>query len=380
MRRVGKSYLLRQVMVDLHNRGLPQERILYINKESLDFDELQTYKHLHEHVQRKCPADGTPRCICVDEVQEIASWQKAIVSLAGEPATDVYISGSNARLLSGDLATSLAGRYVEIPVYALTFREFLQFRAANDQPVRDEFQRYARYGGLPAIHHLEFTDETIFQYISSLYNTVLLKDVIARHEVRNVSLLERLSRYLFDCVGTEFSANSIANFLKNQRVKASVETVQNYVSFLLSALVLHRVGRYDIRGKRHLETSEKYYLEDIGMRHALLGFREGSLAAVLENLVYHELRARRYSVSIGRVGSTEVDFVAEKEGVRCYMQVAYLLQSDDTVAREFGALRAIRDNYPKYVITMDDAWGDEVDGIRRLNLVEWLRDPKASPV
>lgn len=229
-----------------------------------------------------------------------------------------------------------------------------------------------RFDGLPAIHHFELKEEIVYHYITSAYDTILLKDVVKRHGIRNVHLLENVARYLFDNVGNVVSAKSIADYLKSQRLRVGVETVQNYLGHFLEALAAHRVQRYDLKGKRLLEIYEKYYLGDIGMRHALLGYREGDITGVLENVVYLELRRRGYQVHIGKLGEREIDFVATREKEKLYIQVAYLLASPETIEREFGVLRAIPDNYPKIVLSMDTAFGEDIEGIRRLNLVDFL--------
>jgi uncharacterized protein len=255
----------------------------------------------------------------------------------------------------------------------LSFAEFLQLRGNAASP-RDEFKLYLRYGGMPGLHHLDFTDEIISQYLSSLHNTILLKDVIERHTIRNPLQLEALIRFLYDGVGTVVSAKRISEYLKNQKTDVSIETVQKYIAALLPSYILHRVRRFDLRGKRHLENLEKYYIGDIGLRQGVLGFREGNLAGVLENVVFHELLVRGFSVSIGKTGDYEVDFIAEKNNSRHYIQVAYLLGSEETVERELRPLQRINDNYPKYIISTDETWGRDLNGVIRLNLIDFLLD------
>jgi predicted AAA+ superfamily ATPase len=377
MRRVGKSCLLRQIMDEIRTQGIVSERIVYIDKEKYQFDFIKTYHDLMKHVTTLAPDNTTPRAIFIDEIQEIDSWEKAIVSLASDLHTDIFISGSNSRLLSSELATKISGRYIEFKLFSLSFTEFIQFRGSLAGSLRDEFLLFLRYGGMPGLHHLEFTDETIFQYLNSLHNTILLKDVIDRNKIRNSLQLESLVRFLYDGVGTIVSAKRISEYLKHQGIAMSIDTVQSYIGALLPSFVLHQVRRFDLHGKRYLENLEKYYLGDIGLRNGILGFREGSLAGVLENIVFHELQVRGFSVSIGKIGDREVDFIAEKNGVRTYIQVAYLLHSEQTVEREFRVLKQINDNYPKYVISMDEAWGRDEQGIIRLNLRDFLLDGSA---
>ncbi len=373
MRRVGKSYLMRQIIEVLREDGVPQENILYIDKESLDFEGIQTHRDLHQAARAALGDRQGQRFLLVDEIQEITDWERAIASLAGKGDIDIVITGSNAHLFSSQLASLLSGRYVEFPVYSLSFGEHLLFRAEKKGAVQDEYLDYMRFGGLPAIHHFERDEEIVHQYVTSVFNTILLKDIVKRHKVRNVTLLERVARYLFDNVGRVMSAKSIADYLKSQRLRVGVETVQNYLAYFEEALVAHKVQRYDIKGKRLLEIHEKYFLGDVGMRHAVLGYREGELSGVLENIVYLELRRRGYRVHIGKLGACEVDFVATREREKLYIQVAYLLATPEVIEREFGVLRRIPDNYPKLVLSMDTAFGEDIEGVQRQNIVEFLR-------
>ena len=372
MRRVGKSYLMRQIIDLLRDDGVPEENILYIDKESLEFEDIATHRDLHEAAKTVLAKRKGRRFLLVDEIQEITDWEKAIASLGGKGDIDIIITGSNAHLFSSQLASLLSGRYVEFPVYALSLSEHLQFRAGKRGALHDECLDYMRFGGLPAIHHFEQDEEVVYQYVTSIFNTILLKDIVKRHEVRNVALLERVARYLFDNVGRVVSAKSIADYFKSQRLRVGVETVQNYLAYFEEALVAHKAQRYDIKGKRVLEIHEKYYLGDVGMRHAVLGFREGELSGVLENLVYLELRRRGYAVHIGKLGVYEVDFVATREKEKLYVQVAYLLATPEVIEREFSVLRAIPDNYPKLVLSMDTAFGEDIEGVQRRNLAEFL--------
>lgn len=377
MRRVGKSYLLRQIVEQLHEDGVPKENILYVDMESLEFEHIRTYRDLNAEVQRSFLERPGMKFLLVDEVQEITEWERGIASLAGRADMDILLTGSNAHLFSSELASRLSGRHIEFPVYTLSLREYMQFRGEKKGDPQSECMNFLRFGGLPAIHHFELDEEMVYQYVSSIYDTILLKDIVKRHAVRNVQLLERVARYLFDNVGNVMSAKSIADYVKSQRLRVGVETVQNYLRYFLEALVAHRVQRYDLKGKRLLEIHEKYYMGDVGMRHAVLGYREGDISGVLENVVFLELLRRGYKVNVGKLGDREVDFVATRKRERLYVQVAYLLATPEVVEREFGVLRDIPDNYPKLVISMDTAFGADIDGIRRLNLGDFLvgRDP-----
>jgi predicted AAA+ superfamily ATPase len=356
MRRVGKSCLLRQVIDLLTEDGIAAERILRIDKESLDFEHIKTYGDLNREVLAAFSGKDSPCFLIVDEVQEIEEWERAIISLAARGDIDILISG----------------RYIEIPIYSLGFAEHLQFSKKDSSHRQDEFTNFLRMGGMPATYHFERDEELIYQYIGSVYNTILLKDIVKRHAIRNVALLENIARYLFDNIGNTLSAKRIADYLKSQRLRVGVDTVQNYLGYFTEALLAHKVLRYDMKGKRHLELHEKYYLNEIGIRHALLGYREADIGGILENIVFLELKRRGYSVSIGKLGDREVDFIATRKSEKIYIQVAYLLGSAETIDREFGVLKSIPDNYPKFVLSLDSVFGEDFDGIRRINLIDFL--------
>ncbi|MFH1580509.1 MAG: ATP-binding protein [Pseudomonadota bacterium] len=372
MRRVGKSCFLQLIINELHTRKIAPKCILYINKESLEYDFIQNYRDLYNYVNDSFSGITAQKYLFVDEIQEISGWEKAIASYLADGGFDIYITGSNAHLLSSNIATLIAGRYIEIPVYSLSFKEFLLFRDQKRKSIDEDFSTYLWAGGYPVIHHFDLDKEVIYQYIGAIYDTILLKDVIKKNNIRNVSLLENITRYIFDNVGNIFTAKKVTDYLKSQKLKVSIETVQNYIVYLAATFAIHKVPRYDIKGKRLLELHEKYYLGDVALRHALLGYREGDISGVLENLVFLELKRRGYQVFIGKVDNREVDFIAEKEQRKIYVQVAYLLASPETVNREFSVLEAIKDNYPKYVISMDKIFGADFEGIQRLNLIDFL--------
>lgn len=373
MRRVGKSCFLRQLIEEIQaEQGALPNDVLYIDKESLEFEAIRTHLDLHALVRNTFAQSSGKKYLFVDEVQEIDQWEKAIASLAKAEDIDIYLTGSNAHLFSSELATLLSGRYIEFLLFPLGYDEFLQFRGVGREAGEKEFLYYLRFGGLPAIHHFQLEEESIYQYIRSIYDTILLKDIVKRNNIRNVQLLENISRYVFDNIGNIFSAKRIADFLKSQRLRIGVETVQNYLDYFTGALVLHKVPRYDLKGKRLLAIHEKYYLGDIGMRHALLGFREADISGILENMVFLHLKRQGYQVWVGKFGDQEIDFVATREKEKIYIQVAYLLATAETVEREFGVLRAVPDNYPKYVLSLDTAFGDDLEGIKRLNIIDFL--------
>ena len=371
MCRVGKSGLLELIQQELLAAGTNESRIVHFDLESMEYADLQNDTALFYDTLRK-RIGKEKSYIFLDEVQEVTGWEKVVNSLLADQKADVYLTGSNARLLSSELATFLSGRYVEIPVYPLSLREHLDFRGDRCGTPQEEFSRHLKYGGLPGLHAFDSTDEIVYQYIGAIYDSVLLKDVVARNNIRDVSLLESVGRFVLDNIGNVVSAHRIAQFLKNQQRTVSSETVHNYLRALEQGFLVHRVPRYDLKGKRYLEIYEKYFLGDIGLRHALLGFKEGDISGLLENVVYLELRRRGYRVSIGKWKEAEIDFVAEKENERQYIQVAYLLADEETVRREFAPLREIADNYPKRVLSLDPVWGEDLDGIKRQNLIDFL--------
>ncbi len=372
MRRVGKSCLLHLLHDELLKKGTKHSNICFIDKESLDFDTIRTDHNLHEFVIATFKKCKGPRTLLIDEVQLIEKWERAIGSLAGKGDMDIVLTGSNAQLLSSELATRLSGRYIEFPIFGLGFSEFLTFRGRAVENRETEFLRFLRYGGLPVLHHMEMTDEVIFQCLNSIYSTILLKDIVSRHSIRQVPLLENIIRFVFDNVGQPISANRIAAHLKSQRLHVGVDTVINYLGYFQEALITHKAARYDIKGRRLLETYDKHYIGDLGLRHALLGYRESDISHLLENVVYLELRRRGYNVAIGKWGNREIDFIALREKEKIYIQVAYLLATPETVQREFKPLQETPDNYPKLVLSMDPLFGDDHEGVRRMHLLDFL--------
>jgi hypothetical protein len=372
MRRVGKSCFLQLIIKELQARNIVEKHVLYINKESLDYDFIRNYSDLNHYVKNYFSGVKGTKYLFIDEIQEIENWEKAVTSFFSSGDFDIYITGSNANLLSSEIATLISGRYIEIPVYSLSFEEFLSFRNKSRKSKAEEFSVYLWAGGFPAIHHFDLNQDVLYQYISSIYSTILLKDVIKRNNVRNVSLLENITLYIFNNVGNIFTSKKVSDYLKSQKLRVSVETVQNYISYLASTFAIFKVPRYDIKGKRLLELHEKYFLGDISLRHALLGYREGDISGLLENLVFLELKRKGYRVYIGKFGNKEIDFIAERENRKIYIQVAYLLSSPETIEREFSVLHSLKDNYPKFVISMDNIFGKDVKGIQRINLIDFL--------
>ena len=373
MRRVGKSYFLKQIINELKSTGVPPDNILYIDKEDIDFDFITTYQDLNSYIQDKFPQTTGKKYLLIDEIQEISGWEKVITSLLKKEEFDIYITGSNAHLLSSELATLIAGRYIEQHIYPLSYSEYILFRGKEFTSHKNEFEMYMKYGGLPALFHIERTDETVFQYLQAIYNTILLKDIVLRYKIRNVALLEKIAKFLFDNTGNLLTSNNIAKYLKSEKIQTYPDTVQNYLNCFTQTYIAHKVERYDLKGKRLLSINDKYYLNDLGIRHALLGYKGSDISQLLENVVYIELLRRGYQVNIGIQGNKEIDFIAVKNDEKLYIQVCYILESETTVQREFSPLLAVKDNYPKYVLSMDEKiWGENYEGIKRINIVEWL--------
>ena len=373
LRRCGKSTFMKMLIDHLVKKGTAESNIIYISMELMEFEFINDYKALYKHVKSVLPKNSKKKYLFVDEIQEISGWEKAVNSIYAENLADIYITGSNSRLLSSEFATLLTGRYIEIPIFTLGFNEFLQFRGTSKEKEK-EFELYLKYGGLPGIHNLDFEDEIVFQYINSIFNTILLKDIVARYSIRDISLLEKITAFVFDNCGSITSSKKIADYLKSQHIKTGVDTVQNYISYLRDAHLVYKMGRFDLKGKRHLELHEKYYTSDVGIRHSVLGYKKNDIAGFLENIVYLELLRRGFTVSAGKFDDLEVDFVASRNDEMIYLQVTYLLASKEVEDREFKPLEKINDNYPKMVLSMDTIWGTNRNGIVRRNIIDFLLD------
>lgn len=371
MRRVGKSVALQHWHQEL-SRSNPSCHILHIDKESPVWDHVREKADLWR-LAHELPSES-PRVLLLDEVQMIEGWEQALAALLAE-RFEIVVTGSNAKLLSSDLATLLAGRHVELPVWPLGFAEFLELRRRNaSEPLdRDtEFARFLRYGGLPALHHFQWDLEVVGHYLRTVFDSVLFRDVIQRHNIRNTALLERVARFAFDSVGSPLTTKSIADFMKSQGIRSGQSTIEEYLGCLASAYGIWPVRRLDIQGKRLLEFNAKYYAGDTGLRNAMGGFREADISKTLENLVFLELKRRGCQVHIGRIGDYEIDFVAERDGVRTYVQVAWKLESLETLERELRPLRMIRDKHPCMVVSMDPHFNGTPDGIRHVRAEDFL--------
>ena len=371
MRRVGKSTLLK-----LHAEGLrkkfPSAEILEIDKESMDWDHIQTGKELYEFTVAKFQDKKGPLVVMVDEVQDIEDWERGVASLFNKGNVDIYLTGSNAKVFSSELSTRLSGRHIEIPVHPLVYSEFLQFSGLPDG--EDAWGRFLRQGGMPGIHSISKDDEAIFAYLGAVADTVVLKDVIQRHSIRNPRLLQRLLQFVLDTSGSPLSAKRIADYLKSQNTRCSVDTILEYLAFFVDARVVDRVCRHDLRGKRVLEVHEKYYAADHGLRNAILGHRVQDIGIQLETIVCNHLLATGHKVEVGRWDAYEVDFVATNGGGRTDIQVAYLLADEKTLERELRPLRAIGDNYPRLVLSMDSHFREDHEGIRWMNVRKFTQE------
>jgi len=373
IRRCGKSTLLHQIIKLLIKRGVSKKQIIYINKELFEFDEIKDYVSLHDHITKEKSPDYKKAFIFIDEVQEIESWEKAVNSLLTENNYDIYISGSNARLLSSELATLLSGRYVEFKMHTLLYSEFKELLHSKNQTTgTGDFDLFLKYGGFPGIHHLELNDAVVRQYLQSVYNTVLLRDIVVRNNIRDAAMLDSVTKYLIDNCGNITSAKSISQYMKSQQRRISVDTVLNYIHYSCNAMVFEQLKRYDIKGKRHLETHEKYFLSDIGFRYATIGYSPQAISGQLENIILLELMARGYKVSIGKLGYKEVDFIAEQGAEKIYIQVCTNLTDEKVIHREYSSLEEIKDHFPKMVLSLDKGFETSRKGIQWMNIEDFL--------
>lgn len=373
IRRSGKSVMLELVKQELLEMGVRAEQFISINFEDMRYLHLCTAQALHQEILTRAEGIEGKVYLFFDEIQEVKDWEKCVNSLRVALDCDIYITGSNAKLLSGELATCLGGRYVEFVIYPFSFAEFLELYRSTDPLATSGqcFQQYLRFGGMPYLSRLNYQEEPVRQYLNDLYDSVQLKDIVKRNRVRDVDLLERILAYVMANVGTTFSAGSLAKFFKSEQRSVSPETVLNYIRYCCDAYLFYRVKRQDLQGKQILATSEKYYIADHGIREAVFGGNMRDINLVLENIVFLELLRRGYTVTVGKAGEKEVDFVCGKRGETLYVQVTYLLASEETVAREFGAYDGIRDNFPKYVVSMDELDLSR-NGIKHRNIRDFL--------
>ena len=371
-RRVGKSCMMK--MIRDRKTADDGNNIIYIDKEKREFDNIQTYQNLNDYIGQHFLSDKH-NYILIDEIQDIKEFERSIRSYRTEPNTDIIITGSNARMLSNELSTLIGGRYKEIYIQSLSYNEFLEFHQLSDND--EALTLYIQYGGLPGLAKIGLEEDDAREYQMDIYHTVLLKDVIMRNQIRNVPFLENLVRFLADNTGKLISANSISKYMKSQGESIASAAITNYISFLCEAYILHKVNRYDIHGKRIFETNDKFYFEDNGIRNAIAGgTREGDIEKVIENIIYQHLIRLGYQVYVGQLQAGEIDFVCTKPGgERIYVQASYIIADNATREREFGNLRAIKDNYPKYVISMTPLLTkNDDDGITHLHLRKFLTE------
>lgn len=369
-RRVGKSYLLFQIIDTIKEKD-KNAAIIYINKEQYEFDALKNYADLIKYVATK-KTNGQTNYLFIDEIQDIISFEKALRHFALDDKIDIYCTGSNANLLSGELATFLSGRYVTFKIYSLSYMEFLEFHKLKN--TNKSLKKYLLWGGLPFIKNLEPNDMVIAEYLKNIYTTIIYKDIIARFNIRNVNFLENLIHYLAHNTGNIISAKKISDYLKSQQIKMSTQIVLNYLNYLKQAFLIFNVKRSEISGKKVFEINEKFYFEDWGILNAIVGFNNMDIGKVLENVVFMHLKINNYKVTIGKIKTKEIDFIAEKDGEKIYLQVCYLIPNDTVKNREFGNLKLIKDNYPKIVVSMDEFAPKNVDGIKHVHLQEFLTD------
>ncbi len=373
IRRCGKSTLLSLYERYLLNHGVEPQNIIRINFESFEFEHITNYRELHAFIKSKMTKSSSRFYILLDEVQLIESWEKVVNSFLVDADVDIYLTGSNAYLLSSELATLLSGRYVEVKMLPLSFKEFLDF--TKDQNFTDEkyaFNQYLTFGGLPTVVDLLDRPDTIPDYLEGIYNTVLLKDVVDRNNIRDTALLESVLRYIAANVGNIVSTKKISDYLTSSGRKVTSETIDNYLRMLENAFIIYKANRYDLKGKLYLKTLEKYYMVDSGIRNKITGSRNMDVGYVLENIIYVELLRRGYQVAIGKIGTLEVDFVATKSNEKIYYQISASILDSDTRERELRPLQAISDNYPKIIITMDDLPFDDYDGVKVVNILKFL--------
>ena len=373
VRRCGKSTILKMIMERLKTeRHIPDERIISCRYDSMEYVDL-TAKDMYDQLKSRLSTEGKTY-LFLDEVQEIEGWERVVNSLASDFDVDLYVTGSNSRMMSSEIATYLTGRYISFRIFTLSFGEYLMFKRQY-APVSDaktELANYVRLGGFPATHLQAYSQEEVYTIVRDIYNSTIFSDIVRRSQIRKIDQLERIVKYTFNNVGNTFSAKSIADYLKSEHRSLDNETVYNYLEKLEKAYLLHRCIRYDLQGRELLKTQEKFYLADVALRYSVLGYDADSVAASLENIVYLELCRRGYTVNVGKTDGGEIDFVAERQNERLYVQVTQEIRSEKTAKREYERLLEIRDNYPKYVLTTDAFAGGNYQGIRTMHIADFL--------
>lgn len=373
VRRCGKSTILKMIMERLKTeRNIPEDRIISCRFDSMEYEDM-TAKQIYTLLKEKLSPAGKTY-LFLDEVQEIKGWEKIVNSLASDFDVDLYITGSNSRMMSSEIATYLTGRYVSFRIFTLSFGEYLMFKSkfANVGEPKTELANYVRLGGFPATHLQAYSQDEIYTIVRDIYNSTIFSDIVKRNQVRKIDQLERVVKYTFSNVGNTFSAKSIADYLKSERRSLDNETVYSYLDKLEKAYLLHRCSRYDLQGKEILKTQEKFYLADVALRYSVLGYNADSVASSLENIVYLELCRRGYTVNVGKTGDSEIDFVAVRQNEKIYVQVTQEINSEKTEKREYSRLLEIPDNYPKFVLTTDEFAGGNYEGIKTMHIADFL--------
>lgn len=373
IRRCGKSTIFKMLIEELKHRGIEKKQILYYNFDSLEYEDIKSAKALFNHLKGQLFESGKTY-LFLDEIQEVKSWEKVINSLMIDHDVDLYVTGSNSRMMSSEISTYLTGRYITFRIYPLSFSEFLLFRNnyRKETDIYKELANYVRLGGFPAVHLQNYTQDEVYTIVKDIYNSTIFTDIVKRNQIRKVDQLERIVKFAFDNVGRTFSASSISKYLKSENRSIDNETVYNYLNKLENAYILHHCSRYDVQGKEILKTQEKFYLADPALRYSVLGYSSDSVAAMLENVIYLELLRRGYEVHVGKLHNTEIDFIATNQENKIYIQVTQEIGSQETEKREYGRLLDIRDNYPKYVLRTDAFAGGNYEGIKTMHVADFL--------
>ena len=373
IRRCGKSTILRMLMEEIKKRGVRDDQILHYSFDSLEYEDIKTAKALFTHLKQHLCSEGRTY-LFLDEIQEVKSREKVVNSHMADYDVDIYVTGSNSRMMSSEISTYLTGRYIAFRIFPLSFSEYMLFRKEYTEILdpHTELANYLRLGGFPAVHLQKYTSSEVYTIVKDIYNSTIFTDIVRRNQIRKVDQLERIVKFTFDNVGRTFSAASISKYLKSENRSIDNETVYNYLSKLESAYILHRCSRFDVQGKEILKTQEKFYLADPALRYSVLGYSPDSVSAMLENVIYLELLRRGYEVYVGKLDNTEIDFIAVKQENKVYIQVAQEIGSPETERREYGRLLDIRDNYPKYVLRTDVFAGGNYEGIKTMHIADFL--------
>ena len=369
IRRCGKSTILEMLKEELINSGIAADHIISMRYTSENFDDGMTSKEMYQGIKEKF-TDDERYYLLLDEVQEIEGWEKAVNSLLEDANTDIYVTGSNSKLMSSEISTYLTGRYISIPVFTLSFAEYLEFKKASNLPPKELLNEYLRMGGFPIVALGNFDERSAYQIVEGIYHSVITSDITKRHNISNFDLFNRVVKFIVENVGKTFSANAIVKFLKSEGRSLSVEAVYNYLEWLEKAFVIYRCQRYDLQGKSVLKTQEKFYLADTSLKYCMMGFNPKSIAAMLENIVYFELLRKGYEVYVGKYETKEIDFVAVRRDERVYVQVCRRLPEESD--REVANLLAIKDHYPKYVVTLDELAAGNINGVKIMHLADFL--------